>query len=239
MKSIAELYLAYLEMALINIVLASLVFIAVSGWVYGGRGRTPAALATVTLALIILVTIDRRRLSSAYPEPTKKPFRALRLFWQKLHKKVLSLTGLLNSEPRKQALANNLSMLLAIIIAALAIGSLYFSFSISADISSVKKQAKAYNEVPLTRNQARVLVDVGEPATIFNNTLVIEVVQVTSGLSPKVTAVIRSDGGEEVRIEGQGIGYETTYGNRFLIRIIDVKDSAAKFFVERLENQPA
>jgi len=224
MKSIAKLYLAYLEMTVISMVLASLVLISVSGFAYGGRGLIPAALAVVMLGVIAYVEIGRHRVLSAHPEFKRKPFGEIRLFLFKLQKRVLKITDTLNLRSRKQVIQQYLSKMAAIIIVALTIWILWSSFSISADIATLK------------RNQAIVEAGPGVPGTVFNRAVVIEVIQISAENPPKVTAVIKSEGYPEIRIENEGVGFTTTYNgrNRFLIRIIEVNNSSAKFFVERM-----
>jgi hypothetical protein len=95
----------------------------------------------------------------------------------------------------------------------------------------------------LKNNEAIAGARPGIPATFFNRAVVIEVLQVSdgSGSSPKVTAIIRSEGHPDVKIESAGIGYEIVYNgpSQFRLRIIGVDNLTVQFFVERLEGSPA
>lgn len=82
----------------------------------------------------------------------------------------------------------------------------------------------------------------GRPATFFNSALVIDVLQIADGGSPRVTAALKADGYPELRIEGEGPGYETFYEAgpiRFLVRILEIDSTTVRFFVERQGKYPA
>lgn len=220
MKSIATLYLDYLEKALVSMVLASLVLISVSGFVYGAKGGIPAALAVVTLALIACIEFGRRRVLKEHPEFKKEPFRETKLFLFMLQKKILKITNSIHMG----SLQRNLSRITAIMIVSLIMLTLWSSLSISANIT-------------LKKNQAIVEAGPGVPATIFSKALVIQVIEISA--PDRVTAIIHFEGYPDVKIENEVVGYQTTYvagSHRFIVRIIEINNSSAKFFVERRVN---
>lgn len=237
MRSIAKLYLAYLEMAVIGMVLVSLALISLAGFIYGGKGLPPAALAVVTLGFIVYVATGRRRTLDEHPELRRKLFGETRLFFFGLNGIVLKMTDSQASGPfldsfhwssRKQAIQQSLSRIAAIMIVALTIWTLWSSFSISADIATQKN---------LEKNQAIVAAGLGVPATVFNRAIVIELIQISAETLPKVTAVIHSDGYPDAKIENEGVGYEMHVArNQFIIRIQRIDNSSAEFFVERIVN---
>ena len=225
MRSIVGLYLAYLELIIISMIVVTLIFISVSGLTFGGDGLLPATLAIITLSLIGFIVISRRNALAEHPELKRRPFGEFRLFLFILEKKFLKVADSLNLVSRKKAVRYS-GWIAGAMLAVLLISAIWWSFSISADIS-------------LRRNQARVTVRPPEPATIFNRAVIIEVLETSAeanGHPARVTAIIKSEGYPEMKVEGEGIGYTTTYAGRFLIRILDANDSTAKFFVERLED---
>lgn len=228
MKSIAKLYVDYLERSVIGMVLASLILILISGFTYGERGRVQAILSLVTLGLIGAVAFDRRSVGRDHPEFKSKSFREFRLFWFMLKRKGLIISDAFRLNSRKQAVSRAVSGGITIIIVILAMWTLWSSFSISADIA-------------LKKNQAIAGARPGIQATFFDKAVVIDVQQISAGSgSPKVTAVISSDGYPDVRIEGEGVGYETIYNgpSPFRIRVLEIHGSTVKFFVERLRGSP-
>lgn len=232
MKSIAELYLAYLEKALISMVLASLVFISVSGIVNGGIGLLSAVLSIVTLGLIVTIEIDRRRAANIHPEFKTRPFGETRLFWVLFEEKVFRIAKSLHFGSREPQ--RYLIRIAAILILALSMGATW-SF-VYADIQR--------------KNQAIIQVEPGVPATAIVKAakigFVIEVVQISAQASGhKVTALIHpvgnpdGAGNPDTKIESEGVGYETTYSvvsQQFIIRIIKISDSSATFLLERATN---
>lgn len=87
-------------------------------------------------------------------------------------------------------------------------------------------------------NQARVTVGLNDPGSIFNQALKIQLINASGGTpdrSPKVTAIILSDGYPELKIEDASMGDEFYYtsSKRFLIRVLEIKDARAKFYVRR------
>ncbi|SRR6266404_208264 len=223
MKSIAELYLAYLERALISMVLASLAFISISGIVYGRSARIPAALAVVTLGLIFYVELGRRGVLKVHPEFERNGLREIRLFSYLVERKAVQISNALHFTSR--GVQQNLSRIAGTLIVVLIVSTLWSSFHISADIT-------------LRKNQ--VIVEAGPrvPASIFNSALVIEVLQISAeGGVHRVTALIHSAGYPDLKIEGERVDYQTTYAagdRRFIVRITEIGDFSAKFFVERL-----
>ena len=216
MKTLASLYLDYLERVVIGMVLMSLIFILVSGFAYGDKGRLHAFLSILPLGLIVFVEFGRRRVAHDFKG---KPFSEIRLFWFLLKEKVAKLS------PKKEMLQQTVSGGLVIVVVVLAMGVIWSSFSISANIA-------------LQKNQAIAAAMPGIPTTFFNKELVIDVQQIDNGPSPRVTAVIESPGLPSARIEDVGIGYTTTY-NGFRIQVRNIDDLTADFFVERLSAETA
>lgn len=224
MKSIAKLYLAYVETAVISILLATLVLISVSGFIYGGKGWLPGALAVLILCCILYVSLDRHSALKESPELRGRLFAETRLFLLILQRKMLRMTRSFFRSSRRQAMQQVLSRIGPIIIVALTMWTLWSSFSISADIQKVKK------------NQAIVAAGPGIPATVFNRAIVIEIIQISMGTPPRVTAVIHADGYPDAKIENAPVGYETIYvgPDRFSIRVQKINNLSAEFFVERI-----
>jgi hypothetical protein len=220
MESIGALYLDYLERTVVGLVLISLLVIVVLGSTSGGKGVLPATLAAVTLGLIAYVEVGRRRVIREHPEFKRKLFKEIRLFWFLLQQKVSRQVGSLPAHTRKQATQQAASRVLALLIVVLATGTIWSSFSISADIA-------------LQMNQAIAGARPGINATFFNRALVIVVEQVDNGT---VTATVSSEGYPDVRIESQGVDYETIYNgpSTFRIRVLEINNPRVKFFVERL-----
>jgi len=235
MKSFAKLYLSYLETVLIGIILVILTLIVVSGFIYGRNGLLPAALAVVTLGAVAYVSLGRSRALRAHPELRTKVFKESRLFYFALNGQILKITSshpsgpLLDSLSRKQAIPQILSRITSITVAALAIWVIWSSFSISANMAQQES---------LEKGQAVVSAGLGIPATVFNKSVVIELIEISSETTFRVTAVVRSQGYPEMKIEGAGVGYETTYvtRSRFNIRIQKIDSTSAEFFVERIAN---
>jgi len=231
MKSFAELYLAYLELAIISMVLASLTCISVSAWAYGGVYRLLAGSAFASLVLIILVAIGRQRTANAHPEFKRKAFGEIRLFTFMLQQKIAKVTVYFNSRSTRQVIQQNLSRIMAIAVVMLIIAILGSSLVLSADISSKRKQT-------LLENQTRVLVKTGNPATIFNEEITIELIKVSesdSGYPAKVTAIIKSEGLPEMRID-EIVGSEIIYNaqHEFHIQILEASNLGVWFFVQRV-----
>jgi len=231
MKTMIKLYLSYVELTVIGIVLVTLAFISISGLVYGDVARTPGLLAFGMIVLIAYIAIDRRKALEMSPELRENYFKESRLFLFILEKKLLRITNKPNLTPRKGLFRGHLGLIAGSMIVLATVIIFWSSFSISANIISTIKQ-----------NQAVVVVDPNNHATIFNNALVIDLIQISNNANEhwsSVTARIKSEGHEEMVIENAGIGYETVYmgDNQFLIRIldVDVNLSRAKFFVERLQ----
>jgi len=96
-----------------------------------------------------------------------------------------------------------------------------------------------YSTNRLLMNQAIASSGMGVSATFFNNALIINVLEISPGDKGnpyQVTAVLYSNGYPVANIENQSVGYETTYigRDRFIVRIVEVTNIYAKFFVERI-----
>jgi hypothetical protein len=86
----------------------------------------------------------------------------------------------------------------------------------------------------LKPNQAIVEANREIRATLFNEALIIEVVEVSK--EQTVAAVIHCKDAENVKINNERAGYELNI-RQFKIRVQEVKESSAVFFVEKLEAQ--
>jgi len=231
MKNILERYLAYLEFTIISLVLTSLIFIAVSGLIYRSQGLVPAAIAVLMLGLIAYIMIGCRHVAREHREFKEKIFGNTRLFFFLVREKVLGITDSSRFSSGQRLAQRVLVKALAVIIVGLTLGVVWTSFSISAEIARQK----------LKETQAIIGGRPGIPASYFNGTLVIEVVQISAednGTPHKVTAIIHSAGYPDFNIENQGVGYETIYQgpNRYIVRIEGIKKSIAMFFVEQTFN---
>lgn len=224
MRPITKIYLGYLERSVIGMSLSLLVLISASGFAYGDGGRVPAILAAVMLVLIFSVEFGRRRVLLEYPEIKKKPFGEIRLFWFLVQKRTLNLAESITLNTGKQIICLVVSRIMVIVIIAIAISTLWMSFSISANMT-------------LKRRQAIAGAKPGIPATFFNRAIVIEVLQITDdGISSsELTAVIRSEGYPDLRVENVKAGYVTVYNgpNLFSIKVITIQGSVVQFFVEK------
>lgn len=226
MKFILESYLEYLEVTIISLILASLAIISIAGLSYGNRGILPAVLAIVILASVFLIALSRRKTAAKHPELRGRPFREIKLFLLTIEEKAVKLPRALNLASVK-LIQRFLGRIIVIAIAGFIIVPLWLSFSISADIAALKK------------DQARVVLDIENSATLFNRSVIIRLIQASPENNEhpaKVTAVIMSEGYPEMRIEDVGIGYETIYNgvHPYRIQVLEVNDSEAKFFVGRL-----
>jgi hypothetical protein len=85
--------------------------------------------------------------------------------------------------------------------------------------------------IQLAPNQAISEANREISATLFNEALIIDVVEVKA---QAVTAIVHCKGAEDVAINNQRAGYEITV-QRYKIRIQAVKESSAVFFVEKSE----
>src|SRR5205085_9711725 len=182
MKSIAKLYIAYLELIVIGMVLSSLAVISISGFAYRRNGVVPAGLSVITLLLIIAVSVRLPRVAGSHPEFKRKPFGKIRLFLFLLKEKVLKIIGPLGRKSQGTGLQQIIGGVTALLVLALTVGILWSAFSISADIAVRKNQVIA-EAMP------------GIPATLFSKSLEIDVVGTSE---TEVSAIIKSEGYPEM-----------------------------------------
>lgn len=241
MSSIAKLYLNYLEKTLIVMILASLLFISISGYAYGRKGWVPATLSVIMLVFSLFVAAGRRRALDTHPEVKGKPFEEIRLFFLVVQEKVTKRIDFSSLDSQKQAAQRATSMGLLLVVGLVAIVTIWSSFSTSVQIAAAKRDSQ--QEGGLSQNQALANARPGgRPATFFNKEVTIEVIEVSEvGGAPKVTAVIRSEGHQEQRITGEGVGYATYYNGpvTFRVQIHEVQGSLVQFLVERLPDSAA
>lgn len=227
MKSIIRLYFDYFEKMIIGLLFSSLVLISLCGFIYGRSALKPAIIATVVLFITAYVESGRSRILQESPELNKKPFKEVKLFSALLESNLVRITARFSLVSNKPKLQSSITKAVPILIVTLALYALYSSVLISANIANSKR---------LYRNQASVEASVGVPATLFNRLLVIGILQISAGDTPTVTAIIHSEGFQDLAISNQSAGYETTYTGRgrFRIRIDKFTPPSVWFFVERL-----
>lgn len=217
MKNIVRLYFNYLELIIIGMVVAGLGATLVAGIRARSEALSPeqvpavlsftivlSAITLLATGITIVVTVIRRHgVLTEHPELSGKLFREFRL---------------LNFAFKNKRVLFILPVLVLVTLV-----------------------ATAYTD-KLLKNQAiveaGVVAGVNYPATAFNEKMKITVVEISpenNGNPAKVTALLQSGGHDDKRIENQEVGYRTTYltDDLFIVRIVEITNSSAKFFVER------
>jgi hypothetical protein len=207
MKAIAMLYLNYLELIIIGMVVATLGITLVAG-IYAGTADGGQALFPSLIPVVLSAT--------ALIAITSIAIRRHKVLDEhpELKTKLFKEFRVLNF-----AFKNKRALVIVPILILVTLG------------------ATAYTD-GLLKNQVIAEAGVNVDATFFNKSLIIDLIEISpenNGTPAKVTAVLRSPGYPDVRIENQEVGYKTTYTgrDRFIVRIVDIKNSSAKFFVER------
>jgi hypothetical protein len=233
MKTIIRLSVDYLEKALISMTLLSLAFISVSGWLYKAQAEGTDAYASlpkklaicamISLILIGCVEIVRRGRADDQSASKAEYFQHIRLFYLFLTNGLANTIIARRRGLRHQGIARLLGGLSFLIVIGLIIYTLGQSFYISADIN-------------LKENQAIASANLQYEATFFNRSLIIAPTEISGGAEPQVSAVLHSDGYDDVVINKVTEGYETTYigPRRFTVKVNKITPSMVFFFVERL-----
>lgn len=229
MKSIAQVYLAYLETAVIGLVTGFLLLISISGIAYMRSGLLPAIFAVITLSTIAYAGMNRRRILNENPDLNEQYFKEFRVFFRAFESKTIQTP---------QEVLIKVIPIMVVVIASLVIWS---SFSISADVS--KRENLLQNRTKLTDNQEIVEATPEYPAIFYSNVsrkkiFEIGLTKVSGKINPEVTAVIKPAGAPNgSMMNNETEGYETTYvaGNtRFKVQILKITDSSVYFLIDRL-----
>jgi hypothetical protein len=235
MKSFVSICLIYLETAIISLVTGGLILISISGITYDAIGQILAISAILMLIWITIVSLKRRQVLDENDHFNGKDFKEIRVFIIEskiMLKKIIRynpLTGMIQYAP------------LVIVLGAFVV--LFSAFASSAEHTRERHERETLfrlnQEKLLTPNEAIVEAAPGYPATLFNKSLIIDVLKLSGGLHPRVTAVIKSNGLQDMAIDNELEGYETTFmgNNQFKVQINRIDSSSVHLYVKRLTDQ--